>query len=139
MNSVKKQLAQYQLHRLELLHRNSENPTAAWEAFLFARRAGVDVPNWVMAYLDNCAHGIVAGNPPGEALGLTMEKGEHSKQSRLTGESDNLALAQSAQILRDMDSKTTWNKIYEQVAIHYGCSWRTVKRASLNYRSKLTS
>ncbi len=81
-DELQRGLAAYSLRHARALYDLSEgNPVFAWRAYRAARNAGVDVPAWVLEYLDDAARRIVALEPGGkkvrdqfaEAIGATAK------------------------------------------------------------------
>ncbi len=52
------QRARWEAERCHDAFESTSNPVLAWEAFGWARAAGIDVPAWVLRYLDQSALGI---------------------------------------------------------------------------------
>ena len=96
-----------QVAYLGALHKEEANPLFAWRAFRTARRAGLEVPAWVMEYFDGCADGLegevakLTGKCvsteewlPG-ALGFTLGPGGKGALAKLKQAEDRLRIYQA--------------------------------------------
>lgn len=125
------QFATLALRRLQGLFETTSNPLHVWRAYRLARRADVDVPGWVLAYLDTCSTNLTTSPTTSpravvSALGLGA-KGGPSAIKRADSESRKLGIVDKVLALKKVDPERGDLDIFEQVAEEFGLSASRVK------------
>ena len=52
------------LQKLKYLHKEDGNPLHLWEAYAICRKWKMEIPEWVLVYLDGCAKNLLSIDRP---------------------------------------------------------------------------
>lgn len=104
------------------------NPLFAWQAYEMARKADLDVPDWVLGYLDNVARAIGNVTPLGDkrvrdqaasALGLRGQGGGRSDWTRLDKEVLKLYVVRDFWLLKENSPELSNWEIFADLAAEH--------------------
>tara|TARA_Y100000310_G_scaffold304328_1_gene343363 strand:- start:418 stop:906 length:489 start_codon:yes stop_codon:yes gene_type:complete len=130
------------LRKLKLLYKSHKNPIYMWEAYATCREWKIDIPEWVLSYLDDCAGNLMTIDQPPrhsdkvyEALRFNTSKRSPYKRREDTETAIDVALR--VQALRNQGK--VLEKIYSDLAEELGLSESTVEKYYRKYKETINS